>query len=389
MLAMLTAALVRGRAGAAWCAIVAGVLYGAADAAIKADAVGLRAHGAAGLLSGWTLLVGLCTFAGFLSFQAALRAGDAVRPLSLMNAFTALIALALGVAAFGEPLGTSAAARILHVLAIAAVLSCVRPLARAQQQFGHDSASSTRPYEPAPVMLVRRPSLGAVAASLGQIAAVVACALATVGLLYALRGQQWLRLGPSVPDALPLLQLAGFDAQPLALVITSAVAAGAVLGLALIRVERARRVVAVALLASALMLVASDASYALARNLRFGHVLLDRAPGLGPWLEGLLLALGCALPGRAPHVRLPTLAAARALVHARRQVLVPLLGAGFALAGIAALLLPSSHARAQPRSPHPVAVAHQRVSPLGHALALARISPENPAAISAYHRRRR
>ena len=45
-----------------------------------------------------------------------------------------------------------------------------------------------------------------------------------------------------------------------------------------------------------LLLFASDACYALARNLRLGGVLLNREPGLGPWVECLLLAAGGALP---------------------------------------------------------------------------------------------
>ncbi|MBV9416888.1 MAG: esterase family protein, partial [Solirubrobacterales bacterium] len=133
MTVLLTASTLAPVIGAAGRAIAAGALYGAADAAIKATAVTLRGHGA-GFAVGWVVLAGVCTFGGFLAFQAALRGGDAVRPLSLMNAFTAVTAVVLGVAAFGEPLGATPAAAIAHVGAIALVIACVRPLARAQQR---------------------------------------------------------------------------------------------------------------------------------------------------------------------------------------------------------------------------------------------------------------
>jgi hypothetical protein len=44
-------------------------------------------------------------------------------------------------------------------------------------------------------------------------------AAASVGLLYHLRHLRWLAIGPRIPDSLPLLQLAGFDGQPLARVL--------------------------------------------------------------------------------------------------------------------------------------------------------------------------
>ena len=135
------------RAGTVALALAAGAFYGVADAAIKAAAIGLRFHGT-GLLTGWTLLAALCTLGGFLAFQAALRSGDAVQSLTLMNAFTALAAVALGMASFGEPLGSTPAAAIVHAVAIVLVLACVRPLAGAQQRLveeGHAVAPTSPP----------------------------------------------------------------------------------------------------------------------------------------------------------------------------------------------------------------------------------------------------
>jgi hypothetical protein len=291
-------------------AIASGGLYGVADAAIKADATGLRIHGPSALLSGWTILAALATFGGFLAFQAALRGRDAVQPLSLMNAFTAVTAVALGVGGFGESLGASPAAIVGHVIAIALVLACVRPLTRAQEHLIHVEepaldetpiAESGRPPAQAgdrpDGRLQGLPGLArATVTSLGATAAVVIGTLSGVGLLYGLRQLHWLTAGPSIPDALPLLQLAGFAGQPTARVIVAWIPAGVVLGLALIRFPAPRRTLLILMFGAVLLLFASDASYALARNLRLGSVLLNREPGLGPWVECLLLAAGGALP---------------------------------------------------------------------------------------------
>src|SRR5207237_2280592 len=61
-------------------------------------------------------------------------------------------------------------------------------------------------------------------------------------------------------------------------------------------VSRPRRTMLVGVFgALLLLLLGSDASYAVARNLPLGRTLMDRAPGVGPWLEGLVLAGPCAL----------------------------------------------------------------------------------------------
>ena len=400
MLAMAGAAVLAPVAGSITQAIAAGVLYGAADAAIKADAVALRVHGVGGLLSGWTVLAGLCTFGGFLCLQAALRGSDAVRPISLMTAFTALTAAGLGVVAFGEPVGTTPPASVAHGVAIVLVLACVWPLARAQQRLivpvsavgsaepGEEPARETEETQsgpgswpkPASAALMLHASRVAAAVVLAFLAVGV-CSLVAVGLLYSLRGLQPLAIGPSVPDALPLLQLAGFDAQPLAATVVASLAAGAVLGLALRRANRSARLVLVPILGPPLLLLASDASFALARNLQLSDVLLNRAPGVGPWVEGLLLAAGSAAvwrrlgvdparvtPGLRGGLRLrPGLARGAGWAARRRLVLVPL-AAAVAVALIAAVVLPSDHARAQARptrAPRAPVRREHRFSPSG------------------------
>ncbi len=148
-------------------------------------------------------------------------------------------------------------------------------------------------------VLARRPyhRMGrTVGGAVGFGLAVILGLLAGYGWLYLLSGAGWLAAGPRVSDSLPLLQLAGFDGQPLARVLAAWVLAGGLAGLALRRLTRPRRTVIAAVLGLALLLLAAQASYAVARNLRFADIVLSREPGLGPWLEGLVFAAGCALP---------------------------------------------------------------------------------------------
>jgi len=134
-------------------ALAAGIFYGAGDAAIKAISVGFSTHGAAGILSPWTAVAAVATFAGFLAFQAALREGSAITGISLMNALTALVALAGGLAAFDESLGAQPLVALGHVVAIAIVLGCVPVLARAQAEMAQRpepgrARSGRRPLAP-------------------------------------------------------------------------------------------------------------------------------------------------------------------------------------------------------------------------------------------------
>lgn len=127
---------------------------------------------------------------------------------------------------------------------------------------------------------------------------IVALGLLTgFGWEYVLRGLGWLGAGPRIGDALPLLQLAGFDGQPLLRVLIAWLLAGGLAGLLLVSVRPSRRAVIAGLLGLALLLLAAQAANALTRNLRFSSVLLHRPPGAGPWLEAVCFALGSFLPG--------------------------------------------------------------------------------------------
>jgi hypothetical protein len=126
----------------------------------------------------------------------------------------------------------------------------------------------------------------------------IAGLLAATGWLYALRGLHWLGFGPRVADALPLLQLASADAQPIVRVVVAWMLGGALTGVALLGTPAWRRAGFALIVGIVVLLVASQAAFALTRNQPFTDVLFARTPGFGPVLEGLAFAAGCALPRR-------------------------------------------------------------------------------------------
>jgi hypothetical protein len=69
----------------------------------------------------------------------------------------------------------------------------------------------------------------------------VASLLAGIGWLYGLRGLGWFAVGPRLGDSLSLLQLAGFDHQPLLRVALAWLPAGVVAGVGLRGLPRGRR----------------------------------------------------------------------------------------------------------------------------------------------------
>jgi hypothetical protein len=132
--------------------------------------------------------------------------------------------------------------------------------------------------------------------AVGLILTAVLGVLTGYGWLYLMREMGWFAAGPRVGDSLPLLQLASADAQPLLAVVIAWLLAGVLAGLFTARLTPGLRSLAVGLMALVLLLLAAQASYAVARNLRFRDVLLTHGPGLGPWLAALIFTFGCALP---------------------------------------------------------------------------------------------
>jgi hypothetical protein len=137
----------------------------------------------------------------------------------------------------------------------------------------------------------------AVGSAIAAVLIVLAGLLAGTGWLYVFRGLHWFGLGPRVGDSLPLLQLAGFDGQPLLRVAVAWLLAGGLAGVALIRVHPLRRSLFAGVLGLIVLLLASQGAYALARNVRLSDVVFGRSPGLGPVVEAIVFALGCLLPG--------------------------------------------------------------------------------------------
>jgi hypothetical protein len=133
-------------------------------------------------------------------------------------------------------------------------------------------------------------------AAVAALVILVVGLLAGTGWLYVLRGLHWLDVGPRIGDALPLLQLASFDGQPLLRVLCAWVLAGALIGVALSQVAPNRRVAPAFVIALVVLLLTAQASYALARNLSFSSAVFSHAPGLGPVLEAAAFAVGCWLP---------------------------------------------------------------------------------------------
>jgi hypothetical protein len=134
----------------------------------------------------------------------------------------------------------------------------------------------------------RRP--GRPARALLVAASVLVGLLCGVGWTYFLRGLGWLNAGPPVSDSLPLLALADHAVQPLERVVVAWLFSGAVCGLALRAVRRSKRLLLTGVPALVLLLLQSQAAYALTRNLSFASVVFGRMPGPGPWLEAGLFA---------------------------------------------------------------------------------------------------
>jgi hypothetical protein len=126
----------------------------------------------------------------------------------------------------------------------------------------------------------------------------VVAPVAGVGLLYLLRSAQIGGGGRSIAGSLPLEQLAGADAQPLARVALAWLAVGLATGALLAAFTRTTRFVTlfvVAVLAEAVLIVTAAMSNAVAYNQpllsRLGSPLHD----VGTWLAVAFLVIGAAV----------------------------------------------------------------------------------------------
>jgi hypothetical protein len=110
--------------------LAGGLLYGAADVAIKGITGVAHAHGVGhALLSPWLVAAAALTAGAFFSFQRALQIGAAVPVIVLMTAATTVDSVLGGFVVFSDPLGRTAGLAVLHVLAFALVAAAAATLA--------------------------------------------------------------------------------------------------------------------------------------------------------------------------------------------------------------------------------------------------------------------
>lgn len=137
--------------------------------------------------------------------------------------------------------------------------------------------------------------LGESLASLGAFLIAFASLFAGVGMLYLIRDESLLRMGPMVPGALPLEQLAGQDNQPLAHMVIAWLPAGFVAGLVLASVTRlgaAARTACLAGLSALTLLLAGALSDSIAVNDPLSPHIAPQLSRAGTWIAVGLFAAG-------------------------------------------------------------------------------------------------
>jgi drug/metabolite transporter (DMT)-like permease len=124
---------------AAALSLAGGLLYGAADLAIK-GMTGIAHHGGVSALvsSPWTALAALvATVGAFFAFQRGLQIGRPVTAIALMTAATNVSSVLGGFVVFGDPIGSTPVLAGVHVLAFALVGVAAWRLAPSQAAVGH------------------------------------------------------------------------------------------------------------------------------------------------------------------------------------------------------------------------------------------------------------
>jgi hypothetical protein len=100
--------------------LAGGLLYGAADLALKA-LTGLSGAGRIAT-SPWLLVAALATAGAFFAFQRGLQSDRPLAVIALMTAGTNVSSIAGAFAAFGDPLGRTPPLAAVHTLAFALVI---------------------------------------------------------------------------------------------------------------------------------------------------------------------------------------------------------------------------------------------------------------------------
>ena len=139
--ALLVALPARGRRPQAL-GLAGGVLYGAADVAVKAlTGIDSRQGLVHALVSPWLAVGALATLGAFFCFQRGLQAGRALPVIALMTAATNAFSITAGFAVFGDPLGRTPALAVVHLISLAVVVGAGALLAPA----AHVRPGSSRP----------------------------------------------------------------------------------------------------------------------------------------------------------------------------------------------------------------------------------------------------
>ena len=114
-------------------AAAGGVLYGAADVAIKA-LIGLASHHGltAALTSPWLIATIAASIGAFFCFQRALQSGKPMPVIALMTAGNNIVSIIGGLAVFGDPLGQHPAMVLVHLGAFVLIVIAAWLLAPAQ-----------------------------------------------------------------------------------------------------------------------------------------------------------------------------------------------------------------------------------------------------------------
>ncbi|MGI8579630.1 MAG: hypothetical protein ACR2K9_03635 [Solirubrobacteraceae bacterium] len=136
--------------------LAGGILYGAADVAIKAlTGIGEDRGFVKVLVSPWLLVAIATSLGAFFFFQRGLQTGRALPVIALMTAGTNVVSIVGGFFVFGDPLGATTALSILHSACFVLVGVAAWLLAPAQAAFTAPGAEGesppAAPAQPAPV----------------------------------------------------------------------------------------------------------------------------------------------------------------------------------------------------------------------------------------------
>jgi hypothetical protein len=119
--------------------VAAGIFYGVADTATKAVTATAQGSLEAALASPWLAAVAVASTAAFFAFQRGLQTGAAIPVMALMTTGTNVVAILGGLLVFADPLGTSPALRLLHVLAFGLAGASAWFLARTEARLVDDA----------------------------------------------------------------------------------------------------------------------------------------------------------------------------------------------------------------------------------------------------------